>query len=94
MGEFNLYQPFELDAEDSPWAKNQGLHPFNVQIVIESGAVECRRSDCDPADDAVHELFTSARMVAEIYTCCWARDEPHAVKIATDRLAEYKAMKP
>ena len=83
-GDFNFYD-FELDELKD---EHPGLHPFSVRI--NSKGATATRIDRDPMYETVTPYSWDSPLDVQV-TDCWARDEAHAIKIASDRYAAFKA---
>ncbi len=84
-GDFNFYD-FELDELKD---EHPGLHPFSVRI--NSKGATATRLDRDPMYESVTPYSWDSPLDVQV-TDCWARDEAHAIKIASDRYSAFKAI--
>lgn len=78
----------ELELNTEADKVQQGLKPFRVDLTDEGGKAEVFAA-------RGFELDEDGREYQGVFdTECWARDEAHAVKIASDRRAIYRANQP
>lgn len=91
---WHMTEPFELDQFLDK--ATQGLKAYAVQI-YDDGRTFVRQSSTGEAESGDHGYWTpySATVGGDPYYWAefWARDEAHAIKIASDKRAVYLATK-
>jgi hypothetical protein len=92
-GEGRVYE-LRLDCEDL--VVPDGYDIFDVTLYIENGDVkEVRRLDPDIRKDLKEPPYVGYPKPGETFgTTCVARNREHAIKIANERLAQWKAEHP
>lgn len=86
------YRIEEWTLDDMPVEIREGMSPFSVGIMPNGDVWKTEKMPREAGGGVCAEVrpYSHDAPRGKLWTECWARDEAHAIKIATERLQEWR----